>query len=153
MKVKHRVTLTGEEREQLQAMLNRGRVLARRLMRARILLHADEGEHGPGWTDAATAQAVQCGLRTIERVRQRFVEEGLDAALDPRPSSRVYERKLDGEVEAHLIALTCGEPPLGHKRWSLRLLAGQVVALGIVDAVSHETVRRTLKKTSSSPGW
>lgn len=152
MKVKHRVTLTGEERDELQAMLNRGRVLARRLMRARVLLHADEGEAGPGWTDAAIAEAVQCGVRTVERVRQRFVEEGLEATLDPRPSSRVYERKLDGEAEAHLIALTCGEPPAGHERWSLRLLAERVVALGIAESVSHETVRRTLKKTSSSPG-
>lgn len=152
MKAKYRVTLTREERDELQTLLNRGRVLARRLMRARVLLHADEGEHGPAWTDAAIAEAVRCGVRTVERTRRRFVEEGVAAALDPRPTSRVYERKLDGKAEAHLLALTCGEPPAGRGRWSLRLLADRVVAMGIVKDISHETVRRTLKKTSSSPG-
>lgn len=148
MQKRYRVTLTEEERDRLESMLNRGRVLARRLTRARILLHADESEHGSGWTDGAIAEAVQCGRRTVERTRQRFVEEGLDAALDPRPTSRVYERKLDGEAEAQLIALACSDPPEGRQRWSLRLLADRVVALGLAEDVSHETVRRTLQKTS-----
>src|ERR687883_149405 len=105
---------------------------------------------GPGWIDATIAAAVRVSVRTIERVRQRFVEQGLAAALLPRPSPRLYGRKLDGEQEAHLLALACARPPDGKGRWSLRLLAERMVELEHVDTLSHETVRQTLKKTSSS---
>jgi hypothetical protein len=152
MQKRYRVTLTSEEREQLQVMLSGGRVLASAQRHARILLKADEGRDGPGLTDAAVAEAVECGTATVERARTRFVEDGLEAALRPKPTSRTYVRKLGGEAEAHLIALACSDPPEGRNRWSLRLLADRLVALGIVEDVSYETVRRTLKKTNSSLG-
>lgn len=152
MRKRYRVTLTRQEREQLEAQLRRGRVLASAQRHARILLKADEGPRGPALTDDQVAGAVECGRATVERVRKRFVEEGLQAALRPRPTTRTYLRKLDGRAEAHLIALACGDPPEGHARWSLRLLAEGVVALGLVEEVSYETIRRTLKKTSSSLG-
>jgi len=111
-----------------------------------VLLQADASEGGAGWTDARIAEAVRVSVRTIERVRQRFVEEGLAAALLPRPSPRVYARKLDGAQEARLVALACSEPPEGKRRWTLRLLAERMVELEVVPDLSHETVRQTLKK-------
>ncbi|RME36217.1 MAG: IS630 family transposase [Planctomycetota bacterium] len=157
MKKRYRVTLTAAEREQLSRMRRRGRASARALVHAGILLKADEGEGGPGWNDARIAEALDCGTATVERVRKRFVEEGLEAAFRPRPTTRTYLRKLDGKGEARLIALACSDPPEGHARWSLRLLADRLVALGMVDAISHETVRRTLKKNELTPwlrkGW
>ena len=152
MRKRYRVTLTSEEREPLQAMLSGGRVLASAQRHARILLKADEGPDGPGLTDAAVAEAVECGTATVERVRTRFVEDGLEAALRPKPTSRTYLRKLGGKAEAHLIALACSDPPEGRGRWSLRLLADRLVALRIVEDVSHETVRQTMKKTNSNRG-
>jgi len=152
MRKRYRVTLTERERQQLIGQLRRGRVLASAQRHARILLKADQGPLGPGLTDVDVAEAVACGSATVERVRKRFVEEGLEAALRPRPTTRTYLRKLDGRAEAHLIALVCGDPPEGRVRWSLRLLADRVVALGMVEEVSHETIRRTLRKTSLSLG-
>jgi transposase len=152
MPKKYRVTLTVEERQQLTDMVSKGRAAARALTHARILLKADEAEGGPSWTDAAICEAVDVGLCTVMRVRERFVEEGLDAALRPRRSSYVQPRKLDGHLEAQLITLACSEAPEGHARWSLRLLADRFVQLGGVEYVSHETVRQTLKKTKLSPG-
>jgi transposase len=151
MNKKYRVTLTAAEREELAGLLARGKADVRRLKHAQILLKADEAEGGPGWSDERTAEAVGVGLTTVERIRQRFVEEGLASALSPyRGGKRVYERKLDGEQEAHLIALACATPPAGHARWTLRLLARRMVELAYVDALSHETVRQTLKKTRSN---
>jgi transposase len=152
MKKKYVVTLTDEERRSLRGLVSSGKGAARKLTHARILLKADSGKGGPAWTDAAIRAGVDVGAATVERVRKRFVEEGLEAALVPRQSSRSYERKLDGDGEAHLIALACGESPAGRSRWTLRLLADQIVALGYVDALSKDTVRRVLKKTSSSLG-
>ena len=152
MHKRYLVTLTEEERERLRALISAGKGAARRLAHARILLKADQSPGGPGWADEAIAAAVEVGRATVERVRQRFVEEGLEAALDPRPPRREYRRMLDGEQEAHLVALACGAPPAGEARWTLRLLADKLVELAVVDAISHETVRRALKKTSSSPG-
>ncbi len=152
MKKKYHVTLTPEERCELQQMISAGKAAARKLMHARILLKADEAEGGPGWSDPEIAQALDVGLSTVWRVRQRLVEEGIAAALLPKPSQRVYERKLDGAGEAHLIAVACSKPPQGHKQWTLRLLADRMVVLGHAARLSHETVRRVLKKTSSSPG-
>lgn len=139
--IKYIVDLTDEEREQLLQLLRKGKSAARKLTRARILLKADE----------QVAQALHVGSATVGRVRQRFVEEGLESALNerPRPGQR---RKLSGKQEAHLIAVACSSPPQGHGRWSLRLLAGKVVELGLANSISPETVRKLLKKQSLSPG-
>jgi transposase len=146
---KYIVKLTAEERDELEKMLSSGEERVRKLTRARILLKADEG-----WTDAAISQALDVGSTTAERIRRRFVEEGLEVALNRRPSTREYERLIDGKAEAHLIALACSAPPEGHKHWTLRMLAEKLVALEQVDieSVSHETVRQVLKKTSSNRG-
>jgi transposase len=148
---KYIVTLELEERELLQQLIRKGKAAARKLTHARILLKADSSEGQLGWTDEQIAQALDIHYSTVANVRRRFVEEGLDAALNPRSGGH-RPRKLDGDAEAHLIALVCGEPPQGHERWTLRLLADRMVELGYVDAVSHETVRQTLKKTNSSRG-
>ena len=152
MKKRYVVTLTDEERQSLRALVSSGKGAARKLTHARILLKADASRRGPGWTDAAISEGVDVGTATVERVRKRFVEEGLEAALVPAKSNRVYERKLDGDGEAHLIALACSESPEGRNRWTLALLADRMVALGHVDALSYQTVRRVLKKTNSSLG-
>ena len=150
MRKRYRVTLAAEEREQLRALLARGKADVRKLKHAQILLKADEAMGGPGWSDERIAEALEVGRATVERVRQRFVEEGLASALTAyRGGKRIYERKLDGEQEAHLIALACSAPPEDRGRWTLRLLACRMVELGHVDTLSYETVRQTLKKTSS----
>jgi transposase len=152
MNKKYVVTLTDEERRSLRALVSSGKGAARKLTHARILLQADSGEGGVGWTDERICEGLGVGVSTVERVRQRFVEEGLGKALVPRKSCRAYGRKLDGDDEAHLIALACSDPPTGRRRWTLRLLAGRMVALEYVAALSYETVRGVLKKTSSSRG-
>ena len=152
MKKKYIVTLTGEERQTLQEMLSRGKAAARKLMHARILLKADAAPGGVAWNDQRIAEALDVGRATVERVRKEFVEEGLDAALERRRPRRLYARKLDGDGEAHLVALACQKPPDGRSRWTLRLLADRMVALEYVDQISYQTVRRTLKKTRSSLG-
>jgi transposase len=152
MEKRYRVTLTNEERQNLRKLVSVGKGAARRLMRARVVLLADQAEGAPAKSDPEIAEALSCGRATVERVRKQFVEEGLEAALQPRPSTRVYERKMDGRTEAHLIALACGGPPAGRSRWTLRLLGDQMVGLGYVESLSHETVRRTLKKTNLSLG-
>ena len=147
MTKKDRVTLTLAEREELEGLLARGKADVRKIKHAQILLKADEAESGPAWPDARIAEAFAAGITTVERVRQRFVEEGFASALSPyRGGKRVYERKLDGAQEAHLIALACSDPPEGHARWTLRLLAQHMVELAYVDTLSYETVRQTLKK-------
>jgi transposase len=153
MAKRYRVTLTAAERDELERLISRGKAAARTLAHARVLLQADASEAGPGWTDDAIAEAVRVSVRTIERVRQCFVEEGLDAALRPKPSRRVYRGKLDGEQEAKLIALACSAPPEGKRRWTLRLLAARLVELEVVPEVSHETVRQVLgkKRTPAAP--
>jgi transposase len=147
---RYKVTLEPDERRDLEKLISRGKGAARRLAHGRILLHADQGEGRPGKTDAEIAEAVGVSVATIERVRQRFVEEGLETALSPRPPRRLYLRKLDGEAEARLIALACGPPPEGQARWTLRMLAERMVVLGHVETVSHETVRTTLQQTNSN---
>ena len=148
MRKKYIVTLTDEERQVLQAMLSRGKAAARKLAHARILLKADAGPDGPGWRDEAIAEGLEVGRATVERVRRQFVEEGQEAALERRKPRRRYARTLDGDAEAHLIALACSQPPEGRSRWTLRLLADRMVALEYVDAVSKDTVSRVLKKTN-----
>jgi transposase len=152
MKKKYIVTLMEEERRMLQEMLSRGKAAARKLMHARILLKADGAAGGPGWDDERIAEALEVGRATVERVRKEFVEEGFEAALERRRPRRVYRRTLDGDGEAHLVALACQEPPEGHSRWTLQLLADRMVQLEYVDRISYQTVRRTLKKTRSSRG-
>lgn len=144
----YRVTLTPPERQELQQLISRGKADARKLAHSRILLQADEAEGGPRRTDEQIASAQDTTTRTIERVRERFVEQGFEAALVPARSKRVYARKLDGRQEARLVALACSKPPAGKARWTLRMLADEMVELEVVDSLSHETVRQTLKKTS-----
>src|SRR3712207_1644246 len=147
MTKKDRVRLTAQERTELERLLSRGKADVRCLKHAQILLKADEAQGGPGWSDERIAEALGAGIATVERLRQRFVEEGFAAALRPyRKGGRIYERKLDGEQEAHLIALACSAPPEGRRRWTLRLLAQRMVELSYVDHLSYETVRQTLKK-------
>ena len=151
-KSKYAVELTEAERARLRTLIGRGEAPARLLARARILLKANRGEGGPGRTEAAIATAVEVHPATVGRVRRRYVEAGLDAALTRKSPERVYERRLDGEQEARLVAVACSAPPGGRTRWTLRLLADELVRLEVVAAVSHETVRRTLQQTSSSRG-
>lgn len=149
---RYRVTLDAGERESLGQLLSKGKADVRRLKHAQILLQADESKEGLGWSDARIAEAVGCGTATVERVRQRFVEDGFELALSPyRSPRREYRPKLDGEQEARLITLACSQPPDGRVRWTLRLLADAMVELELVDSISYETVRQTLKKTSLSP--
>ena len=152
MKKKYIVTLTKGERRMLQSMLSRGKAAARKLMHARILLKADASSGGPAWSDDAIADGLEVGRATVERVRKQFVEEGLEAALERRKPRRQYRRTLDGDGEAHLVALACQKPPEGRCRWTLRLLADRMVQLEYVEQVSYQTVRRTLKKTNLSLG-
>jgi transposase len=150
---KYKVTLTTEERQQLQGLIAAGKAAAKRLAHARILLKADAAEGGPGWDDQRIAEATEVSTDTVARVRQRFVEQGLEAALARKKQDRPSrERKLDGRAEARLIALACSAPPDGRKAWTMKLLADRLVELEVVDGVSDETVRRALKKTRSSRG-
>ena len=150
MKKKYPVILAEAEREQLKNLIAAGTAPARKLTHARILLKTNQGSEGPGWVDERVADAVKVSQPTVARVRKQYFEEGLEAALNRRAPNREYRRKLDGEQEARLIALACSEPPEGQVRWSLRLLADKLVELEIVQEVSYQTVRRTLKKTLSS---
>ena len=148
---KYRVTLMAAERDELEQLLARGKADVRRLKHAQVLLKADQAEGGPAWPDERIVAALDVGIATVQRLRQRFVLEGLPAALSPdRGGQRIYRRKLDGAHEAELIALACSTPPDERGRWTLRLLAGRMVELQHVDTLSHETVRQTLKKTRSS---
>lgn len=149
----YKVTLLANEREELRAITHKGSHQSQKVINALILLNCDEGEFNdlhPRGEDVANI--LRISMRKIDRVKKRFVEEGFDAALGRKPSPRSYERIADGEVEAHLIALSCGEPPEGFARWSLRLLADRAVELEYVDSISYETVRRVLKKTKSNLG-
>ncbi len=143
MRKKYIVTLTESEREALREIISTGKGAARRLAHARILLKADQG-----LTDEAIVEAVEVSRPTVERVRRRLVEEGMDSALHPNKPDKPRLRKLDGRAEAHLIALACSGPPQGQVRWTLRMLADKMVELEYVDSLSYETVRRTLKKTN-----
>jgi len=150
---KYIVRLSEEERKTLQKLLTSGRGSGRMFTRVRILLKADQSESGPSWPDEKISEAFDVTVQTIERVRKQLVEEGFEAVLSRHPyKQKVSRKKIDGDVEAHLIALCCGDPPKGRVRWTLRLLADKVVELGYVDSISHEAVRQTLKKTNLSLG-
>lgn len=146
---KYRVTLTDQERAELSELISKGKGAARKLLHARILLKADSQV---GWTDQAIHEGLEVSLRTVERVRERFVEAGLSAALEPQAPARVYQRKLDGAKEAHLVALVCSPPPEDRGRWTLTLLAQKMVELEYVESVAPETIRQTLKKMNLSHG-
>jgi hypothetical protein len=150
---KYIINLTQEERDTLKKIIAAGRGPARMFTRARILLKADQAEQGPSWPDEQISDALDVTVQTIERVRKQFVEEGFDAVLSRhRYTQKVSRKKIDGNVEAHLIALSCSEPPTGYVRWTLRLLADKIVELGYVETISHEAIRQTLKKTNLSRG-
>ena len=149
----YKVTLTQEERDQLTEITRTGTHAARKIIHALILLNVDRGTYNAEQQiNEEVCKVLKIGMRTIDRVKKRFVEEGLEAALKMAPTSREYEKLVDGDMEAHLIALACGEPPKGYARWSLRLLADRLVELRMADKISYETVRRTLKKTNLSLG-
>lgn len=156
MRKKYVVELTKEERERLLKLIRAGEAPARMLNRARVLLKADRGEHAGerlALADREIARMLETSAATVGRVRERFFRQGLDAALERSMPDRLYERSFDGRTEARLIALACSQAPEGRDRWSMRLLADKAVELGIVESVSHETVRKTLKKTSFVPIW
>jgi transposase len=151
-KKKYHVILTDEQRNSLRELLSAGNAPVRKLTHARILLKADESAEGPAWSDDAIRQALDIGLSTVLRVRERFVAAGLEATLERRKPQRVYQHRVDGECEAHLIALACSTPPDGRDRWTLRLLADKLAEGEALDSLSYETVRRVLKKTNLSLG-
>ena len=148
---KYVVELTIEERKQLEELINRGKVEGYKIQHAQVLLKADQGKHGLAWKDGDITNAFGCHVTTVENIRRRFIEFGLEAAL-ARAKRGPNKRKLDGDAEAHLIAAACSEAPAGQSRWTLRLLADRLVELGIVESVSHMTISRTLKKTNLSLG-
>jgi hypothetical protein len=150
---KYKVTLTADERRQLRELIAAGKAAARKLAHARVLLKADASPGGPAWTDDRIAEAVEVSTDTVARVRQRFVEQSLEAALDRKRAARPpVPPKLDGRAEARLVTPACSSPPDGRKRWTMQLLADKLVELEVVDTVSDETVRRVLQKTRSSRG-
>jgi hypothetical protein len=147
MQKKYVVRLTDAEREVLNGLVKKQRVSSQKVLRARVLLKADAD--GPNWTDKEIANAFDCRTKTVENIRERFVTEGFELTLNGKPKSRFRGKILDGDQEAKIIALRLGQPPKGYANWTLRLLAEQAVALEIVESVSHETLRGTLKKTIS----
>lgn len=152
MKQKYLVKLSEAERSQLKEMISSGEASAREIRRAYILLKSDCGAHGPAWGYQPICEAFEVSSLTVYNVRKNYTEGGLHRAIFRKKPERVYERRLDGEGEAHLVALACSEPPDGYERWSLRLLQNRLIRLEIVENISHETIRQTLKKTSSSLG-
>lgn len=147
------ITLSEDQRGHLEQFIKAGQASARAIAHAHVMLKADDSSHGPKWSDRRIEEAYAVSYRTILRIRQRFVEEGMEAALHRRAQpARPAKRKLDGEQEAQVIAVLCHEKPEGREEWTLRMLAQRVVELGIVESVSHESLRQTLKKTNSSRG-
>ena len=147
--IRYKVTLSRQEREDLEAITTRGRHSSQKILNALILLRCDQGRHQKRkMTNQEIANLLPVSMKKIDRVKRRFVEEGLESALDKRKAERSHTRKADGDFEAHLVALSCSKPPSGHARWSLRLLADRMVELQYVDSISYETVRRVLKKTN-----
>src|ERR1035437_481794 len=149
---KYKVSLTQPEKDGLLSITKGGTHTSKKVIHALILLNCDEGEFSDKVSNDEVAKVLKVGMRTIDRVKKKFVEEGFDAALENSPTTRVYERKADGDIEAHLIALSCSKAPEGFSKWSLRLLADKMVELEYIDDISYETVRRVLKKTNCVPG-
>ena len=150
---KYIVTLTEDERETLGVLISKGKHKSQKILNALILLGCNESEfQKKRSTNKEIARVLNVSMKKIDRVKKRFVEDGLDTTLNSRKGSRIYAKKVDGDFEAHLVALSCSDPPEGFARWSLRLLADKVVELNYIDSISYETVRRVLKKTNLSPG-
>lgn len=149
---KYIVKLKKKEKETLRKIIKSKKSSPRNRKNAQILLKSDESKKGAGWPDAKIAESFDAGIRTIERVRQRFVEYGLEVALNGKESTRVYRRRLDGDAEAQLTVLACSEAPEGQARWTLKLLGERLVELEVVDSIARETIRQTLKKTNLSLG-
>lgn len=146
--IKYRVTLTKEEREQLTSIISKGYHSAQQYRVAYILLNCDQGEYGEKITIEQISSVLKISMRMIDRVKQRFVEDGFEACLDRKPMSKSKPRKADGDLEAHLVALSCSKAPEGFSRWSLRMLAEKLVEMEYIESISHETIRRVLKKTN-----
>lgn len=152
-KIKYRLSLTPQERAELETLVRKGKHSSQKVLNALILLNCDEqAPTRRTLKDQQIADVLNISAMKLHRVKQRFVDEGLEVALNGHKGIRTYEKKADGEFEAHLVALSCSAPPPGHARWSLRLLADKVVELQYIDSVSYETIRRVLKKTNSNPG-
>jgi transposase len=150
--VKYKVTLTKDEHEELMNIINKGHHTSQSFRAAYILLNCDEGNYAEKVTNEQMSKVLKIGMRTIDRVKKKFVEDGFESVLERKTPNREYERKADGDMEAHLITLCCSEPPEGFAKWSLRLLADKMVELNYVESLSYETVRRVLKKTNYSLG-
>lgn len=150
--VKYKVTLTRQERDELMSITKGGTHTSKKVIHSLILLNCDEGEFSDKVNNDEVSKVLKIGMRTIDRVKKKFVEEGFEAALENSPTTRHYERKADGDVEAHLVALACSKAPEGFTKWSLRLLADKMIELEYVEDISYETVRRVLKKTNCSLG-
>jgi transposase len=150
--IKYTVHLNKSEREDLMAIISKGSHSSQTFRSAYILLNCDEGKYAGKITNEQISKVLKIGMRTIDRVKKRFVEEGMDATLERKPTSRIYDVKADGDVEAKLVTLCCSEPPKGYAKWSLRLLADKMVELKYTESISYETVRRVLKKTTLNPG-
>lgn len=150
--VRYTIQLTKTEVEELMAIINKGYHTSQTFRTAYVLLNCDEGMYSEKVTNEQMSKVLKIGMRTIDRIKKKFVEEGFEATLERRPTSRIYERKVDGEVEAKLVTLCCSEPPKGYAKWSLRLLADKMVELNYVESISHVKVREVLKKTNLSPG-
>jgi len=150
--VRYKVTLSDKEREQLQAVMSKGKHSSLQFRNACILLNSDEGEHGQKVSNDQIAQILQITTKTVERLKQRFVEEGFEVCMERKLYPEVKEIKTDGDFEAHLIAISCSKAPKGYARWSLRMLADKMIELAYVESVSHETIRQVLKKTKLSHG-
>lgn len=150
--IRYTIKLTKEEVDELNRIINKGFHSSQSFRTAYILLNCDQGEYADKITNEQISKVLKVGMRTIDRVKKKFIEEGFESVLDRRPTSRIYEKKTDGDVEAKLVALCCSEPPKGFAKWSLRLLADKMVELEYVESISHVTVRRVLKKTNLSLG-
>ena len=150
--IRYRIKLTKNEVEELMDIINKGSHTSLTFRTAYVLLNCDEGEYTQKVSNEQISKVLKVGMRTIDRVKKKFIEEGLDECLERRPTSRIYESKTDGDVEAKLITLCCSKPPKGYAKWSLRLLADKMVELNYVESISHVTVRSILKKTNLSLG-
>lgn len=152
MIIRYKIKLTKSEVEELHVIISKGSHTSQTFRAAYILLNCDEGKYSDKVTNEQISKVLKVGMRTIDRVKKQFIEEGIEAVLERRPTTRIYEGKADGDMEAKLVTLCCSEPPKGFSKWSLRLLADKMVELNYVDSISHVTVRSVLKKTNLSPG-
>jgi transposase len=150
--IRYTIQLTRSEVEELMSIINKGSHTSQTFRTAYILLNCDEGDYSEKVTNEQLSKVLKIGMRTIDRVKKKFIEKGLDATLERRPTTRIYERKVDGDLEAKLVTLCCSDPPKGYAKWSLRLLADKMVELKYVESISYVTVREVLKKTNLSLG-